>query len=46
MASIIARQFDSFLVQFQTDEPMVPFLCQRLEDMMCSLVSELFLKML
>ena len=46
MASIIARQLDSFLVQFQTDEPMVPFLCQRLEDIMCWLVSELFLKML
>ena len=31
----IARHLNSFLVQFQTDEHMVPFLSQRLDDTMC-----------
>ena len=29
-----ARNLNSFQVQSQTDELMVPFLCQRLEDIM------------
>ena len=33
----IARHLKSFLVQFQTDEPMAPFLRHRLEDIMRSL---------
>ena len=33
----IARHLKSFLVQFQTDEPMAPFLRHRFEDIMRSL---------
>ena len=40
----IARHLNSFLVQFQTDEPMVPFLCQLLDDIMRSLASRVVLK--
>ena len=35
----IVRHLKCFLVQLQTDEPMAPFLCQRLEDIMRSLAS-------
>lgn len=35
---------NNFLVQFQTDEPMVPFLCQCLEDILRSLASRVILK--
>ena len=28
---LVARQFDQFLVRYQTDKPMVPFLCGDLD---------------
>ena len=40
----IARHFNSFLVQSQTDEPMILFLCQSLEDIMRSLAARVALK--
>ena len=40
----IARHLNSFLVQFQTDEHMVPFLSQRLDDTMCWLAWRIVLK--
>ena len=39
----IARHSKSFLVQFQTGDPIAPFLCHRLEDIMRSLASRVVL---